>query len=166
VIKFVGDAEVTTLPNQPVSAKIAIEFQRANSFLMKAQLRGMEMENLAQVARALAQSADWNRKLRVVNATFTGEDCVIVSTRESDTKIEISGKADALQQFDLGKLNAGFTFGKNKEVGLELLGKTGVVGLRMFKLKPGGLGQPQILGVGEAPVDPGPPPGQDLEDDV
>jgi hypothetical protein len=167
VIKFVGDAEVTALPSQPVSAKLAIEFQRANSFLMKAQLRGMEMETLAQVARALAQRTDWNRKHRVVNATFTGEDCVILSSREANTKVEISGKADALQQFDLGKLNAGFTFGKNKEVGLELLGKTGVVGLRMFKLKSGGQGQPEILGVNEqVAIDPGPPKGQDLEDDV
>jgi hypothetical protein len=143
VTKLVGDAEVQTLPDQGIDAKIEIAFTRADSFLLKANLSMEAMQNLAQTALALSRTPGWNKKYRVVNATYTGQDCVVISTREADSKVEISGKADALQQFDLGAVSAGFGFQSNKQLGLEIVGETGVVGLKIFKL--GRRGTPKVL---------------------
>jgi hypothetical protein len=138
VIKIVGEAAVEVLPDEELDAKLKIEFSRENSFLMKGKINADEMQNIAQTARALAAAPGWSKKFRVVSSTYTGQDCVIISTKDANSVVEIGGTASALKQFDLGRLDANMEFSSTKELGLQIVGKSGVVGLRMFKLRFGG----------------------------
>jgi hypothetical protein len=102
------------------------------------------------VGQVLRTAPGWRRQHRVIFATYTGRNCTILSSRSAKSKIEISGKASALAQFELGNVEAGLTVSAEESVGLELVGKTGVVGLRLFKLRSIGPGGPvRVLASGE-----------------
>jgi len=154
VRRFVGGAEINALPEDDIDAKLTIGFTAADSFYIDAHLSVEEIANLAQVARALRDADGWPRKYRVISAIYTGHNCTIISSRKADSSIEISGKASALRQLELGKAEAGLTVSAEDSVGLEVVGRTGVVGLRMFKLR-ALTGGPRILGQDEEDTDAG-----------
>jgi hypothetical protein len=168
VVKFVGDAEVTALPKQPIGAKIEIEFSHADSFLLKAELGLQQMTNIAQVAHTLSLNPSWKRKYRVVSGVYSGASCTVLSTKEANSKVTLSGKADALRQLDLGALSAEIGYSSTKQLGLEIVGEQGVVGLGLFRL---GFGDNvKILALDEAEqkveIEDSASWAMDLEDDV
>jgi hypothetical protein len=97
---------LNVLPDDTTDAKLTIEFANQDSFLVKAELSVIEMQNLYEVAKALGQRRDWRREFRVVSAVYKGKQCGIVSAKSSKSKIELAGKANALRQFDLGAIAA------------------------------------------------------------
>jgi hypothetical protein len=136
LVSLVGDAEVDALPDSPIEASLRIEFSNTDSYYAKAaQASVQEIPNLRQVAERLAKADGWKRKYRVVRATVKGEDCVIVTSKANNASLELKGNADALKQVGLGAIAAGVTVSSEKDVGLSIVGDTGVVGLRLFKLK-------------------------------
>jgi hypothetical protein len=150
VRRFVGGAEAPVLPQADLDAKLTVEFDAADSFYLDAHLSVESIENLAQVGQALRTAPGWRRQYRVIFAVYTGRNCTILSSRSAKSKIEISGKASALAQFELGNVEAGLTVSAEDSVGLDVVGKTGVVGLRLFKLRSVGPGGPvRILDSGE-----------------
>jgi hypothetical protein len=153
VRRFAGGAEITAMPPADIDAKLVVEFDAADSFYLDAHLTAQAIENLAQVGRKLRDTAGWKRKYRVVHTTYTGKNCTILSSRHANSKVEISGKASALQQLELGHADAGLTVSGDDSAGLDVVGGTGVVGLRMFKLRLLG-GGTRILGPGEQDDDP------------
>lgn len=168
--KLIGDAEVNTLPDSDIEARLVVEFTRAESFLLKAALlEATEMDGMDGVASQLAKLKDrrWRRKYRVVYATAKASDVAFVSAREAGAKFEIRGKANALQQLEIGKAEAGLDLSSSSSLGLDFVGESGIVGLRMFRLGPlrGGL---RVLGLGGGDEDLGIEDdfGDDLVDDV
>jgi hypothetical protein len=153
VRRFAGGAEINAMPPADIDAKLVVEFDAADSFYLDAHLTAEAMENLAQVGRALHDAVGWKRKYRVVHSTYTGQNCTILSSRSANSKVEISGKASALQQLELGHADAGLTVSDEDSVGLDVVGVTGVVGLRMFKLRLLG-GGTRILGPDDQGDDP------------
>jgi hypothetical protein len=152
VRRFVGGAEIQAMPQADIDAKLVVEFDMADSFYIDAQhLNVKEIGNLAQVGAELRRRPGWRRKYRVVFATYTGRHCTILSSRSANSRVEISGKANALQQLELGHANAGVTVSDEDKVGLQIVGDTGVVGLRMFKLR--ALGGTRILGPADGDED-------------
>ncbi len=135
VRRFAGGAEITALPPADIDAKLVVEFDAADSFYLHAHLTAEAVENLAQVGRKLRDADGWKRKYRVVHSTYTGQNCTILSSRHANSKVEISGKASALQQLELGHADAGLTVSGDDSAGLDVVGATGVVGLRLFKLR-------------------------------
>lgn len=136
VVRLVGDAEVNALPDSPIDARLRIEFGGSSSFLAKAgKLTETSIPNVGQVAGKLASAPGFRRGYRVVWTTFTGHDCAVITSRSSNAALELSGKADALKLFDLGTIGAGVTVSSERDVGFSSLGRTGVIGLRLFKLK-------------------------------
>ena len=124
VVRLAGGAEVNALPDAPIDAKLSIEFSNASSILAKAaEIRVSQMQDLNQVARALAKAPGWERKFRVVWETYTGERCAIVTSREANAKFELSGQANALKLFELGKVEAGVTVSHEENVGFKSLGR-------------------------------------------
>ena len=166
VFKLIGDTEVDTLPDSDIEAKVRIEFSKQDSFLLKAQLNTFEMQSVAMVARSLSQAPGWRKKYRVVSAVYTGEDCMILSTREANSKVELSGKADALKKFDLGKVEAGLNYDSTKQLGLEIVGDSGVVGLGLFRLGFGGNVRVLSLDGAKVEIEETDDWDADLEDDV
>lgn len=135
--RLAGDAtlsEVPSLPDANIGAKLVIEFQRADSFLIKAKITCKLISNVAAVAEKLSASGRWQTRWAVVSGLYTGENSLIVSSRSAGTKLEISGTATALKQLDLGGASAGITVNASENVGLQVIGQTGVIGLSLFKL--------------------------------
>jgi hypothetical protein len=133
-IRAVGGAEVNALPDAPLDAKLTIEFERENSFLIKADLDLRQMQNVGEVAHKLYELDAWEGRFRVVSALYTGQQCSVLSSKDANSKIELTGKANALRQFDLGAASADIQVASSEKIGLQIVGQTGVVGLGLFKL--------------------------------
>lgn len=164
VVKLAGGAEVDALPDAPIDAKLSIGFQNANSVLVKAgDITVSQMQNVQQVGQKLHDAQGWERRFRVVWGTYTGVDCAVVTTRSQGAKFELSGQANALKMFELGKVEAGVTVSHEQEVGFKSVGNSGVLAVRLFRLSLI-LGRPQLLGEDEAELELDAP--ADLDDDV
>jgi len=149
--RFLGDAEVNALPDSDIEARLNVEFTKSESFFLKAAtLRVEEMTGLDSVAAELSKLRDrrWRRKYRVVHATAAADQLAFVSAREAGASFEIRGTARALQQLDLGKAEAGLEIVSSSSLGLDFVGDSGIIGIRLFKLGPwrGGL---RLLGPDE-----------------
>lgn len=134
IVRVAGDATVAQFPDNDIAAKLSVEFKRERSFLAKAKLTMAEITNINAVAHKLKDEPQWERKFRVVSAIYVGTDCAIISSKAANSRIELSGTAKALQQFDLGSVSASIQVSSKEEIGLEIVGRKGVVGLGMFKL--------------------------------
>jgi hypothetical protein len=163
-VRIVAGAEVAVWPGDEVEASLKIEFRREKSFYLKASLSVSEMGSSFAVAQALASKPRWNAdKFKVISAVYTGVGCVILSSRESNATVEIGGKTGALKKLEIGSAELGVTFASKTGMGLEILGDSGVVGLRMFRMERGG--QPRFEAVG-APLSSSVDWGADLVDDL
>jgi hypothetical protein len=164
-VSLVGDARVDALPDAPIDASLRIEFNDSDSCFAKAA-KGwvVEIPNVREIAQKLARANGWRRKYRVVSGVITGENCVIVTSTAKNASFELSGKADALSQIGLGAIGAGIRIANENNVGLTIVGESGVVALRMFKLKLWG-DQARLLESG-GEVDVEVDEADELEDDV
>lgn len=151
VIKVIAGAAVPQLPAGQIEAKLTYEFTRANSFVVKAsELNVQRMENLREVADKLAEmrrNNTWSYRYRVVSATYTGQNCLVLLSTEAGTKVEFDATASALKQLDLGNVEVRPSVTFSSDTILKSIGATGVLGLGLFALKLfGGL---KLLGNGE-----------------
>lgn len=135
VRRVVGGADVPTFPQADLGADIVIDFRAADSFYVSASLVSEEIQNVAQVGAALRNAEGWRRRYRVVSSVYSAEPCTMLSSREANSRVTISGTADALRLLELGRAHAGVTVSSEESLGLNLTGRRGVVGLRMFKLR-------------------------------
>jgi hypothetical protein len=162
-VRMLGGAKVDSYPEVgSLDATLSFNFECANSCLIKGMLSVIEMQNIYQVAKRLKAHDGWERRFRVVSATYTGEKSVIIATSESGTKVEFSATVDALKQVELGKVDADVAIQSSREKVFMSVGKTGVVGLRLFKL--GIFGGVKVLGDEEAAYEE--QWGEELEDDL
>jgi len=167
-VRFTAGAEVDVFPDQPLEAKLTINFERSKSFYLKAKLDTEQMKNSFAVALALVSNPNWRRRFKVVSGVYNGTAPVIMSSRSGNTEVSISAKADVLQKFELGNAEAGLTFKSSSSLGLEILGEQGVVGLQLFQV--GRRGEVNFLAEGREAkaeeVDFNDKLGEDLEDDI
>lgn len=134
VIKFAGGAQVDVIPAGAVDAKITFKFQSERSFLVKAPtIKVHEIQNTREVASQLQSASGWERKWKIVFQTYEALDPVIISTISAGTELTFGGEAKALKELKLG--DASVEMGTTRELGLKVLGKSGVIGLGLFKLK-------------------------------
>jgi hypothetical protein len=162
-VRMLGGAKVDSYPALGnLEATLSFNFESANSCLIKGMLSVLEMQNIYQVAKALKAHDGWERRFRVVSATYTGEKSVIIATSESGTKVEFSATVDALKQVELGKVDADVAIQSSREKVFMSVGKTGVVGLRLFKI--GIFGGVRVLGDAETAYEE--QWGAELEDDL
>lgn len=139
VFRLVAGAQVSVFPGEDVDASLKIEFGRDKSFFLKAGLTVSEMESVFRAARDLGSRRGWDfGKFKVVSAVYTGTDCVILSSKTSNASVEISGRAGALKRLEIGEAEAGLTITSKSGLGLEIVGDSGVVGLRLFKVEKDG----------------------------
>jgi hypothetical protein len=138
-IRAVAGAEVpTSLPVANVEAKITYEFDKKNSFVVKAsEINVEQMQNIREVADELARlrrQNKWSHSYRVVSATYTGQNCLVLLSSEAGTKVEFVAAASALQQLDLGNVEISPSVSFSSNTILRSIGSTGPIGLSMFKL--------------------------------
>jgi hypothetical protein len=144
VVKFAAGAQVNVIPSGAIDAKITFKFESEKSFLVKAPvIKITEIQNVNQVATGLRDAKNWERKWKVVYQVYNALDPVIISTIAAGTEVTFSGDTQALQSLRVG--NASVEVGTNKELGLKVLGKAGIIGLGLFKLKLLGSGPAFLL---------------------
>jgi hypothetical protein len=131
VTSFAGNVQVDALPSDPaIDASIKIAFSRQGSFLIKARtVRVSAVENINQVMTFLHDRPGWRDSFKVVTRMWTAENAALLSTIADDTKVVLGAKAPALKKFQLGEVDIGINLSKSRELGLELLGVSGVIGL-------------------------------------
>ena len=138
ITRVTADGTVKAFSESDGDAKLVVEFKSESAFLLKANVTVSHMQNINQIAYGIYHNKDWEHwryKYRVVTDTYVATECVIISSIGKDSSIELSGKANALKQFDIGNAAAGIGVTNRKEIGLEILGKCGVIGLSFFKLQ-------------------------------
>lgn len=166
VRRVVGGVEAPAFPQADLGAEIVIDFEAADAFYVSANLVSAEMQNIAQVGAALRGVGGWRRRYRVVSAVYAAEQCTLLSARTANARVTLSGSAEALRLLELGRAHAGVTVASEESLGLDLTGRSGIVGLRMFKLRALG-GGTRVLGPdadGRDLVEP--VVGEDLDDDL
>lgn len=160
VVQFAAGVQVDVIPAGAVDAKITLKFGKEGSFMVKAPtITVVGIENVNQVARQLKAADGWKRKWKVVHQTYKAIDAAIISTIAKNTDVTFSGDVKALKEFKFGSL--GLTVSTTKQLGLEIHGKAGVIGLGLFKLKAIG-GGADVLGLVEEQVEYVVSPEQDL----
>jgi hypothetical protein len=145
IVRSVGAGEVKSFPDNEFQAKLFVEFATSSSFMIKANLTVQEMQNVNAVAKQLANATRWKRKYLVVSSVYSGKDCAIISSKSANSKIELSGKANALKQLDLGAVAVNLQASNKQDIGLDLVGESGIVGLALFKLSWGWGDDPKTL---------------------
>lgn len=125
-----------------VAASLGLEFSRAEGFVLKCrQVERTQISNLGALALRLgrARTADgqgWRHVAwKIVWQLYTGCDVVFLATRSSGTRVEFTGKADALHQLEMGSLSAGVGMQASHSLGVEILGDTGPVGYGLARIK-------------------------------
>jgi hypothetical protein len=148
-VRFEAGGKVTAFSNSPnADAKLTLQFRSANSFFLRSNLTAIQMSDVAVVARAIFDSPkwdDWSYNYRVVSTVYNGRDSALLSSTAAGASVELSGTADALSQLDVGNAAVGLKASEKKSIGLDLVGASGVVGLKFFKLTLFGGGKPKLL---------------------
>jgi hypothetical protein len=147
VKKFNAGAQVDTIPAATVDAKVEVGFQNENSFMVKSPVITVAViENVNAVAMQLKATGKWDGVWKVVYQVYSAQDAVIVSTVSPNTTLTFGGDVNALEKLRLG--NAGVNISSNKALGLNIQGKSGVIGLGLFMIKTGIFGgsKTKILG--------------------
>lgn len=126
-----------------VEASLKLVFENKDSSLIKARLTSRQLKNVDEVATALANKDGWRNKFSVVSKVYTGQNCVVICTKEAGTEVEIKAGADVLQQIEVGKVQGGFQFTSSRDSTFKAIGETGVLALGLFKLNI--WGNPKLL---------------------
>jgi hypothetical protein len=134
VIKFDGGTEVSVIPAGAVNAKVQVEFTSDKSFMVKSpKITVTNIENIQSLAKQLKDKKDWDGKWKVVHQVYFAEEALVVCTKTAGTKLTFSGDAAALGKMKLG--NAGVNIDTDRELGLKINGKSGIIGLGLFRIK-------------------------------
>lgn len=123
-------------------ARLALEFTASDAFVLKCRrIERTQIRNLGaigrQLGRARARDGQTWRHLpwRIVWQLYTGHDVVCLANRSAGTRVEFSGHAHALQQLEVGTMTAEVGFQSSHGLALEILGKTGPVGIGLARVK-------------------------------
>ena len=99
----------------------------------------------------------WRDSFKVVTRVWTAEKAALLSTVAADTKVVLDAKAPALKKFQLGEVDANINISKSRELGLQLVGARGVIGLGLTHRKFfGGLESASVAEEEDDDLTPGP----------
>lgn len=140
LVRFAAGAQVPAFTaGVGGQGRLDVQFSAASSFILKSQeVTQRQLDNVGQVGRVIGEKhrEQWRfLKYYVVRKVLTGKDVVCISTRSADTTISFAGSVDALRLVDGAGAHAGVDVAWNKEVGLEVIGRSGPIGLQLFRVR-------------------------------
>lgn len=123
---------------EDIEAKVKYQFDGATEFVARTpQLAGDSIQNMFIVAATVAAHPLWKHgKYYIVEQTLTADDWSFIGSDKSSSSFEVSGKGSAIKQF----LNVGASAGlsKTSNVGLDMLGVSGPVGMMLVRVRKDG----------------------------
>ncbi len=170
LIRAAGDVPVGNFSGLAgVNARLRVEFTEKASFLLKcSRVTVDQIANIGAIGHHLARARtrdgrEWSAwSWRIVWQVYTGRDVVFLGTRDVNTAVDFAGRVEAVRQLDGGSFTAGVRVQPSSTLSLEVVGRTGPIGLNLAKVKLftaaiGFLsdnGEPEEAGVDLAPDDP------------
>lgn len=144
--KFSSGAKVDIIPIGAVDAKVSVVFEKEFSFLIQSpSIHVTSIPNPNNVANKLMNHPEWERKFKVVYKVLHATEVVIISTIDAGTEINFTAAGNAIEALNNLQLgNAGLSISSNKNTGLKIHGKEGVIGLGLFRIKDGLFSKPHI----------------------
>jgi len=135
VVRVAAGAEVTVLPQGAIDASIKVKFNAANALMLKApNMTVQSIANLGQVAKALKAGGQLSGSSVVVGTVYQAKAPLLLATIAAGTEVTVTGDTGALQALQLGQVSADIGCTSSKELGLRVVGPSGVLGFRLFKL--------------------------------
>ena len=118
-------------------ADVHLHFADGQSFVIKVgRLVSTRISNIAEVARQLDASKRWRWQYKVVGELFVGEHVLLIATSERDTTVSLHGSGSGpVAGLDSLKLDAGITVHADKQLGLNITGGAGPLGLGLFRVR-------------------------------
>lgn len=166
IVRVAGGGDVPVFPDTPIEARLTFAFEGAQSLVLKSnEVVTRTLANAGAAARALAKHKAWRLRYRVVRQVWHAAHALVLTTREAKTNVTFAADAAVLRQLDIGNVGVDIDVGSDKAVGLELVGRAGVVGLGLFRVRIGG-GVAVRGTVREGEVDQDDDGVADLDDDV
>lgn len=118
-----------------VEASLKYEFSKQNSLVLKIdKVEVNQLQNIDDVALALAAKSNWRKKYKVVSATYTGKNCLIICAREANSDFTINASAHILSEIEGGKAEGDFKTSSSNASTYDSIGESGIVAIRLFKL--------------------------------
>ena len=134
-LRSAAQVEVPVFPNTPVDAELRFEFAEADSLVLKANtLVTREMQNVRAALAMVEQKAGWRRKYRVVRQLWICRRALVLSSIAAGARISLRAEARVLRELDLGNVSADIAIGNERGVGLDFVGREGVIGLGLVRL--------------------------------
>jgi hypothetical protein len=171
VVRVAGEAEVSVFPDEPIAARLSFAFESKESLLLKAgTIRMREMTNVAAAGRILAKANGWRHRYKVIRQVWTATDGLVLATRDTSTKVTFGATAGVLKRLELGNVAADVDVAADHGLALEMIGKTGPIGLGLFRVRIlGGIDTSELSAQRDRGVDPTESSStwaEDLEDDL
>lgn len=137
IVRTAGGLEgLEAFPPAGIDGELKFEFSSANSLVVRASaIQLAEMQNVAEVANALKRKKPWRWRYKVVRQLWRAEAPVILAARESGTSVALSGDVGLLEQVELGSVAGQLEVRSTGNVALEFVGRSGIVGLGLFRVK-------------------------------
>ncbi|MEO5581259.1 MAG: hypothetical protein ABIR66_01095 [Saprospiraceae bacterium] len=144
--KFNCGAKVDIIPVGALDAKVSLVFEKEFSFLIQSpSIRITSIPNPNAIANKLMNHPAWDRKFKVVYKVLHATEAVIISTIDAGTEINFTAGVDAIDALNNLQLgNAGISISSNKNTGLKIHGKEGIIGMGLFRIKDGIFSNPHI----------------------
>ncbi|MCU0673788.1 MAG: hypothetical protein MUE69_13430 [Myxococcota bacterium] len=135
--RFQAGAEVPAFTQNGGSGKLEFEFTRNDGFVLKAkEVTPTELTSLDAVAQAWFDHARYSRRIRIVSTVYTAKQALLLASSEQGTKLELSGEVDLLASAEAGvTAGVGLSVSSNKELALSVVGESGPVALKLFRVR-------------------------------
>lgn len=144
--KLHGNIPVAAFPAGALRAELRFEMAAAQSFVLKAaEVTSTRVSNVGPITRALAASwrrrgrERWRLRYKVVSELFVGTDVVLLASTSKSTSVSVRGSGSELTRLEQGRAGAGLEFSSSKQLGLQVLGGHGPIGLGLFRVRASGI---------------------------
>jgi len=126
--------------NTALDAELTISFQEENSYYLRTpSLSGVGMNMAMSIAREIAKLPDWDHsKNYLVHKIWRAEDFSFLGNMEGSSELTFKGNGEFIQNLISNGISSGLSKTGNKNMSLELMGKSGPVVMQVFRIKRNG----------------------------
>jgi hypothetical protein len=140
--KFQGGVKVQTFTkNIGGSGRIEISFRKKHSFYFQAKnCKSKQVESIYELSQKIADEVDsWRHSLWwVLSEVYEAPSCIILASKNENSKVKLSGDVKALIKVVEGKVDADISVTGKSNMKNCILGKKGPVMLGIFRVRIGG----------------------------
>lgn len=133
--RTVAGGVVAAFPDEPVEAELCFEFEDAASLVLKAgELSTQEIGNSAAILGILRDMPGWRRRYRLVRQVWSCRRALVLSSLDAMAKVSLRATASVLRRVEIGDVDSDVSVTSGSGVGLEIIGRAGVLGVGLVRI--------------------------------